>query len=199
MSVHPKLIALHGAKGAGKDLVGTYLRRLSFDAQFFAFGTRLKAICSVAFDVPMTHFVLDSLKEKPLPNGLTPREIMTRMQGPLKQEFGDDFFAAPLRAAWDNARRVGHHLIVTDLRFPVELRLCRDLDARVIHVLRPDNNLYAPSDHVSEAGLPLGACDLTILNSSTKADLWRVCQDVALRIYGEDDTNLNVPPPHPST
>lgn len=174
MQYSSKLIAIHGLKGAGKDLTSKMLQKYVVNSATFAFGDRLKSICSAAWGVPLSTFYDEALKEKPLGGAhgdMTPRGIMTSMADAIKKQFGGDFFAKSLYTAWAQALRSQRPLIVTDLRHPVELQVCRDLGAIVIHVQRPDPGLYAPSTHVSEQGLPLAHSDLLISNSGTKADL----------------------------
>jgi len=186
MKTSPKLIAIHGLKGSGKDLTASMLRKYVPNSLKFAFGDRLKQMCSVAWDVPLGNFHDETLKEKPLPNGLTPRAMMTGLQGPVKDAFGDDFFAAILREAWAKAKALELSLIVTDLRFPVEMAICRELGASVLKVDRPNNPLYSNFSHVSERGLPVRESDFLLLNPEDKFYLIRQVRAVVEEIWGDD-------------
>jgi hypothetical protein len=184
MQQPPKLIAIHGLKGSGKDLTAKILRKYVLNSDGFAFGTRLKQICSVAWDVPLSKFHSEYDKERTLDYGLSPRDMMTRIQGPLKAEFGEDFFAKSLREAWKASLIARNTLVVTDLRFPVELQLCRDLGAVVVHVQRPPSGLYTPSVHASEQGLPIGPVDTVLDNSKDRAHLMLQVRVLVLRLWG---------------
>lgn len=184
MQQPPKLIAIHGLKGSGKNLTAKMLMKYALNSDAFAFGDRLKSICSATWNVPLSSFHDEALKEKPIHGTMTPRAMMTRMQSPIKQAFGNEFFADFLRPAWANSLKNKRHLIVTDLRFPVELQVCRSLGALVIHVQRPATGLYEPSNHVSEHGLPLADIDRLLDNSRDKPYLLQQVRNVVKDLWG---------------
>lgn len=137
MDYTPKLIALHGLKGSGKDLAARIIQSYVLNSQTFAFATKLKQICATAWDVSLVNFNDETLNELIISGkDLSPRSMMTYMQGALKEAFGNDVFAKGLVPAWSKALSAGKTLIVTDLRFDVELEVCRNLGALVVHVQR---------------------------------------------------------------
>lgn len=189
MQKPPKLIAIHGLKGSGKDLTATMLKKFALNSNTFSFGDKLKSICVAATGISPIHFYDETLKEKPClsPSGAqyTPRNVMTSMQGPLKEVFGDDFFARDVVGEWAVCLKSGRNLIVTDLRFPVELAVLRDLGAHVLHVHRPVST-YSDFSHVSEKGLPLWGFDYLLQNSGDKASLLQEVRTYVQYLWGPD-------------
>lgn len=184
---HPsKLIAIHGLKGSGKDLTASMLQKYILNSERFAFGDKLKRICSVAFDVPLNYFHDEAMKERGVSEWGTPRGLTMQVADTFRSHFGDDFFAHDLRSAWAKAQANGKSLIVTDLRFPVELRTCRKLGAVVVHVQRPATGLYSPSTHSSEAGLPLDYLDSLICNTGTKSMLLAQVRQLICVVWGPE-------------
>lgn len=187
MDYTPKLIALHGLKGSGKDLTARIIQSYVLNSQTFAFATKLKQICATAWDVSLVNFNDETLKERIISGkDLSPRSMMTSMQGALKEAFGNDVFAKDLAPAWSKALSAGKTLIVTDLRFDVELEVCRNLGALVVHVQRDSNDLYTPSDHVSERGLPLEGRYKVLMNSGDQIYLLHQVRGLIEYVWGRD-------------
>lgn len=187
MQYPPKLIGLHGLKGSGKDLSAAMIRKYASNSRCFAFADKLKRMCSVAWSVPLESFYSVALKEEVIPRvGLSPREMMTSMQDVIKARYGEDFFVGEVVGAWEAALRARDSLLVTDLRFHVELQRLREIGAVVVHIGREDKALYRPSTHVSEAGLSGTRWDYVIHNHGDKNYLLRQIRGLVCSIWGED-------------
>lgn len=184
MQQPPKLIAIHGLKGSGKDLTAKMLKKYALNSDTFAFGDKLKRICVAATGIPLLWFYDEALKEAIHEFGLSPRVVMTQMQGPLKDLFGDDFFAIDVVKAWRLSQQKNSSLIVTDLRYQVELKVLRDLGAEVLHVQRPDTGMYTGFTHSSEQGLPLSDLDRLLDNSRDKPYLMQQVRNVVKDLWG---------------
>lgn len=183
----PKLIAIHGLKGSGKDLTASMLMRYVENSIEFSFGRKLKKICAEAFELPLHVFYSEELKETPtVRDGLSPRQMMTGMDKPLKDAFGQNFFAKSLIRVWEDALRHDQTLVVSDLRFPVERDVCDRLGALVVHIQRPPTGLYSDFSHASEAGLPVMPGDFVIDNSSDRTNLLMQVRSLVLHIWGSD-------------
>ena len=186
MQQPPKLIAIHGLKGSGKDLTAKMLRKYAINSDTFAFADKLKKVCSVAWGVPIDHFYSDTLKEVEVRGtGMSPRTMMTSLSDVIKGRYGEGFFVDEVAYRWREALQDRRHLIVTDLRFPFEAARLRDLGAIVIHVERPGNTLYSASTHASEHGLHKRDHDPVIDNSRDKAYLMQQVRNIVRIIWGE--------------
>ena len=192
----PDIIALHGLKGAGKDTVAQMIMKYRPQMKTWAFAHKLKEVCALAFHVPLRHFYDEELKEQCLDftvpgyrhQYVTPRLLMKDMADTLKAKFGADFFAVDLAWAATSKDYAGG-MIVTDLRaYDGEERVMVDrVGARVIHILRPVNDVYAAGDaHGSEKALPVRDGDIIIVNEGTKRDLLLKVRGAIQVIFGQD-------------
>lgn len=167
------LIGIAGKKRTGKDTVADVMMNV-FDApiQYFAFAHHLKAMCHITFGTPMKAFHDPSMKES-LPSKYgTPRGQMITLSDLIKGEYGEDFFVDIVRDQLFSSRLLHpecHH-VVTDVRYPNEAAMIRDLGGVILHVLRETGT---GSDHSSEAGLPIGHRDFVVENTGTIEELER--------------------------
>lgn len=184
-----KLLAITGIKGSGKDTVASMMGHYLQRSRKFAFGTHLKNIAALAFDVPLEVFYEERLKEKVIGEfGMSPRVMVTSLADLLRDKYGDDFFAKRVRHEWALCKDSNRTLLVTDLRAyegGVEEALLRTLGAKVIHVHRPTEDLqYKNYDHHSENMMQVQPGDIVIENASTLCDLLIQVRSILTDLYG---------------
>ena len=164
------LVGITGYKGAGKDIVGSAFTDLGFETVKFA--DCLKGMLSwmlVYRGAPMDdveRMIEGDLKETPTPyfEGKTPREAMQW----LGTEWGRDLIGPDV---WKNAFKdaaLSRSLVVcTDMRFPNENNLIKELGGYRIRVTRPDKQPNEFSLHESEAYITSMEVDYEITNDAT--------------------------------
>lgn len=170
------LLGLTGRAGAGKDTVAEHLTA-EFNTLRYAFALPIKAGLMSMLGLEWEDIEDRERKEAPIPwLGRSPRELMQT----LGTEWGRQIVAPDL---WVRlARRVIEEaiaspeffyapgLVISDVRFPEEAALIRELGGFVVH-LRREGGPGAVREHASEQGLPFVAGDLVIYNASTVEEL----------------------------
>jgi hypothetical protein len=175
------LIGISGKKRTGKDTVARMLRASmpDDDVVFMAFADHLKSICSVAFDVPIQAYYDQDKKESWRGEFGTPREQMIKLADAIKREYGHNFFVDFVRhrisETWKE--HPGIPIIVTDVRYPAEATMIRDLHGIIMHV---DRNTGEHSDHSSEAGLVREPQDIVLDNNGSIDNLLNLVRFVYL-------------------
>jgi energy-coupling factor transporter ATP-binding protein EcfA2 len=165
----PKIIALTGAKGCGKDTTARILHEAYHES-----GKR--RVRPIAFADPIKHEVMrifglpliadyDAFKRSTLNyNGGTiqgrqvVREIgmmMRRYDVNQFVEYVDDKIQQDPDAIW----------VLTDLRFDNELIHLQNLGAKIVKIDRPIGNMI--DTHITERGFDNSICDIIIENKAT--------------------------------
>ncbi len=165
----PKIIALTGAKGCGKDTVADIL----IDAYYAPVDRRLRR---VAFADPIKHEVIkifglktimeyDAFKRSTIQfnNGMVEGRHVVREIGMLMRrydvnqfvEYVDERIASDDSAIW----------VITDLRFDNELIHLQNLGAKIVKIDRPLGNTI--DTHITERGFNNSICDIIIENKAT--------------------------------
>lgn len=162
------IIALCGKKKAGKSTVAGMLETElthSHMVYTFAFGDILKKICSAVSGMPLVSYYDQELKESVRSDKHgTPREQMFKWERILKDNFGESFFSEVIEGQLKHlADDEDLALLVTDLRFPQEEAMLRGMGAKIIHIVRDTGE---SCDHPSEAGIPVQAHDIILVNDT---------------------------------
>lgn len=173
----PLLIACHGLPGAGKDAFARFLLENHLDCNWerIAFASPLKRGLSTMLNIPMEDIENPAIKNEP--NYKFGRSIRHMAQS-LGTEWGrnlihDNLWVEIAREEITSRLNRGINVIVTDLRFPNEVDLIRELGGYVIHIIRNDNPHVVASlnsglkSHPSDSSLPAGSVDFTIENNDT--------------------------------
>ena len=192
------VIALHGARGAGKDTLADYLES-RFGFIKIAFADALRESCAKAWGVPIDIFTARGLKDKPnssllinecLDRGFyewvvthpetnrgtfsqqTPRKILQQYSDYIKSIHGKYYYCLKLqRLLLDNTHR---NYVVSDCRYHQEAAMIDDL-AR--ETLFSDTRVYKVSrgdlnnpvdTHSSEIVLSDAILDGEIFNTGSK-------------------------------
>lgn len=145
-------VGLTGRKRSGKNTAGAAFENMGFESMSFAMPIKLMLASLLEYqgvDPAIIYRMLDDdLKEVPTPylQGKTPRQAMQT----LGTEWGRVMIGDTL---WSDALiRASHgydNVVVTDVRFPNELKALNEKGAFIYRVVRPDNPA-GNDDHPSE-------------------------------------------------
>ena len=165
------VVAICGYKETGKTEAG---KILAFKHGFkeINFAGALKRQCSLAFNTPSVFF--NKKKNEPLPKypDLTGRKIMQEVSEKYKElapRIWVDRWLSSLAAS------LSDKIVVTDLRFPIELEMIRQFDRNLIIKVVKDDVLYEDT-HVSEKGFLDADVDVLIPNNSSVEELHRIVE-----------------------
>jgi len=157
--MYPKLIALTGFKGSGKDESALALTGYTR----YGIADPVKEICAIAFGLTEEEMTGDRvLKEKGLDRW--PYESPRR----LMQQVGTDLFRTLWPDVWVQAMRrhilnhEGQFIVISDLRFPNECEAVHQLGGIVVRVVRTDQP-ESLDPHPSERYIPQLPVDHEIL------------------------------------
>jgi hypothetical protein len=169
------VIGLTGRKGSGKDTAASVLVR-DYGFGLVKFADPLKNMLSALFayqgasEDEIYRMLEGDLKEVGVDylQGKTPREAMQT----IGTEWGRNLIGENI---WTDAakRRIAlcHDAIVTDLRFPNELRILRELGAITVRIVRPSLYANSFSAHPSEQFIDEMEVDAEIINDGSEREL----------------------------
>lgn len=171
----PRIIAICGYAGHGKDSIGDMLfREHNFARMAFADPMRrmLEALLSIA-GLPSSYIYDRQLKEQEIPGlGFSYRQLAQTLgtewaRKCLSEDFWVRTMAQRVNAAVNAARNP--NVVITDLRFPNEEAWLRTIGAVIVKVSRP--NMPAVRVHESEAYVAGIKEDIHIFNDGSLLDL----------------------------
>lgn len=165
----PKLIAIAGKKGSGKSTVANILS-IKYNYTHIAFSDPLKQAAAALFQ--LTHEQLNDKKEEIDPRwGVSPREIMQFLGTDLIRnqcnrliKTEETVFVANMRIRIEELLKQNGRVVISDLRFPDELKMLIDLGACLIHV---DRHLVQMDEHPSEHALDDYEWEHRIINNGS--------------------------------
>lgn len=196
---HKLILYLAGEKGVGKDTLAELLIN-KYNFPKVSFATKLKKLCSKAFDLPIEYFDNTTLKDELLPKPaiLTDRiakfcvkyakivtgkdvvfpknfkkaELTTPRQ--IMQIIGTDVFRSWDKNFWINLVELPTKCVVTDARMPNERQYLKSHGGVGVRVKRVLNLENETSKHESECLLGNDSeYDVVVTNDSTKHQLLR--------------------------
>lgn len=181
-----RVIAIHGLKGTGKDTVGKHLAA-QYGYTSVAMAAKLKTFLELmnplVYGINGTPQRLNHLLrfrctgwDEAKRRHVGVRSLLKSAGESMKYIFGEDIWVSELlrsielynQQQWPHVER----LVITDLRFPVELKKLREAfgeDLMTVKILRAG---HLPDGHSSEAGLPNELFDFILANDSTLDDLY---------------------------
>ena len=186
-------IAVCGRRGSGKDSIAEILCK-HYQFENYKFARPLKTAVASLFNLDPDH-VDGSLKDVVHPRwGITPRLMMQWFGTEVMQHGLNSIAPGTGRTFWSNhlklelqSRVSTTNVVVSDLRFPHELQMLRELfqdrliTLRVVRELSVDEGIGEIGEagevrsfgdsHESEAGAMNLAVDAEILNTGTLAEL----------------------------
>jgi hypothetical protein len=172
-----KLLGIAGKKRSGKDTVASIIFEQYPNVQVMAFATRMKDICASTFGVPIALFYDQSVKEIKISGWkMSPREMMTTMDGAIKGTYGADFFVRVIQQEYERLNALDYPdspniLIITDVRFDAEAEWLKSVGGKIIQVTRPTDEKTDHSTHWSETGFNKKHIDYVINNDSSLDNL----------------------------
>lgn len=170
-----RLIGMHGFAGTGKDTVAQILsdhgyHRVAFATPILESLSTLNPIVSVDSMGRMLRFN-DVLEMEGYEEAKKTLEFRRLMQV-FGTDVGRDLFGENV---WvDQAKKkMGPKgkFIITDVRFPNEVKMVKSLGGTLVKILRPG---YTPvNEHISDSGLPDRLFDRILINDGSIEDLRR--------------------------
>ena len=180
---HPILIGLAGKKRSGKDTVAEYLRRkLGFVQMSFAFP--LKQALKALFLLSDEQLNGDKKEDVDEYWGVSPRflmqkfgtEIIRTHANLLVPGIGSEFWTRRLQMEYERQyKNQGVPVVVSDVRFPNEAALIREMGGIVIYIDRP--SLPSVDTHASEQSMSPSEAEFVIENNTTIPDLYDKVED----------------------
>lgn len=174
------LIGICGKKRTGKDTLALILSKLLKEQGTFSgiihFADHLKQVAAKLTGVEVHYFFNDDLKDVVLPEwGMTPRDILMKIDKGLIPQFGGALFVRPVAGAHDLFQKgfSNRATLIADVRFDRETQWLRANNAIMLH-LQKDTGLE--SADYSEAGVPILFNEYVIDNNGTLEDLERQVQ-----------------------
>lgn len=177
----PRLIGVTGRKYNGKDTIANYYTQKHNFVQL-SFAGPLKDICELLFDFNYEQ-LHGSLKEVPDDNwfNLTPRQVLQfvgtemfrNMMGDLTPELEGNFWILCLKNKIKKLQKnkPDIHIVISDVRFPNELDLIKELGGVSLRVVRPSHNIKNNDTHESEILIDKLDVDIEIINDGNIAEL----------------------------
>lgn len=184
----PKLLAITGLAGSGKDTIADYLWE-EYGYLKIAFADPLKAAAAAMFGLDVEAFYDRELKERPVePWGTTPRRLLQLLgTEATKPVFGPDIWIKRFGISYDMVRETDD-VVIPDCRFNLEAEAIRAMGGVVVHLVRPGAG--APGEaaqHVSEAGVDILPQDYVLSNDGTLEDLYGKVETLLLMLEAGDE------------
>ena len=183
MNRAPTIIGFGCEARVGKDTAAQYLDD-KYGYRRAGWADNLKKAAGVVFGFTEAQLYGD-LKEVIDPNwGFTPREALQRMgTEAMRVTFGDDIWVQSL----ERTLVKGGRWVITDCRFPNEVRAVHRMGGIVVRIVRPDGPGVrgGVERHPSETAL-LGwlGWDATIVNDGTLEEMYRQLDRLIEGNYG---------------
>jgi len=195
------IIGLCGNKRVGKDTFADHLIFKYKTVDKCSFAGPLKEACRIMFC--LSDEQLDGkLKETIDPRwGLSPRQIfqtfgtdLVRHQfsklvpGTKTAEIGDSFWVYRFKIWYETWRKENPNkcLVVTDIRFPDEHKILKEMGAIIVKINRPSSSYI--DNHISEQYVNQVIGDYDISNSETIDEYKKKIENLYIRIQ-EDSSN----------
>lgn len=174
------LIGIMGRKQSGKDTVGKYFVE-KYGFKRLAYADTLKEVCKIIFGLTDEQVYGNEKKEiKDKYWNHTPREILQKVGTELFRDtlskelehIDKDIWVRSIEKTILNDIKKGFNkFVITDVRFQNELDFINNNNGITIKVVRPSIIKYI--DHISESFTDIMNADITLINDSNIANLYR--------------------------
>jgi len=185
----PIVIGLCGKARSGKDTVGFYLKDKY-------------QLSKVAFADILKHFLIDFIgltyeqcygdqKEILIPKyNKSPREILQWFGTDVMRSLYDDIWVEAifnkLKSGYYENNIIKNGFVITDVRFPNEVRFINLLGGKVVHVIRPNQEEIKSNQHSSETSIDIEDNEFILMNDGTIEDLEKEVDDMITSFRGEE-------------
>lgn len=163
----PKIIALTGSAGSGKDTFANAIKTQKENVEIFAIVKPLKDACKILFNFTDEQLYDPILKETVDERWhQTPREILQWLGTNVLRTFIHEyFFLFGLKQRIDASK--ADIIVISDTRFDNEAQFIKLLGGKVVKIDRIGGPTSKHSSHSSEQGISQELIDLTIINDDT--------------------------------
>jgi hypothetical protein len=178
------IIGITGKKRSGKDTAGSRLHD-KYNFKRYSFADPIKKAAMEMFDFD-TEQMWGSTKEVVDPRwGISPREVL--------QILGTELFQYDIHKHTDKLKHIGRdiwafrfkiwrdkhplsNVVITDVRFPHEVKIIRELGGQIWKVVRP--SLADNDNHASEREMDsITDIDITIVNDGSIDKLYKAVDE----------------------
>lgn len=183
------IVGITGRKGHGKDALGAEFVRLSYRRDYFAAPIKAAIKLMLNMSDEQVHGSVEHKEAVDDRYGITPRWAMQS----LGTEWGRDMIHEDVWAVSCLSRiETSDHedWVVTDTRFPNEVRILRAHGATLVRIRRPNADTGQFENHPSEDQIDNLAVDIEVINDGTLAQLEGVARAIS---KGLADGSLNTP------
>lgn len=177
----PKVIAVVGRSRSGKDTATAMIRSMFGHVhKVVRFSAPIKTAAAALFDLDEDE--LDGVQKDiinpkccALIHGRlegSPRTVMVRLSNNMMRDYGDDFFTRKLFAAYDSGCLGSDHIIIPDVRYPLDVLEALKRGGLVIKVdraLAHGGTCHVWEDHIDS----LSGVHDTVANNGSPADMER--------------------------
>lgn len=187
-SARLRLIGIIGKAGSGKDTIGDHIKK-TYNGVGYAFADPIKEITRTLFLFDNEQLYGSKKEVVDERWGITPRESFQKIGTNIMQFAIYGFLPGlidnvPVRQFWVHHFKLWYNdfiskpenndkiIVVTDVRFPHEADIIKELNGLLIKVYRPDLNINTEVyQHSSETSSGNIVSDVTIVNDKTIDDL----------------------------
>jgi hypothetical protein len=183
----PRIIGITGKKFNGKDTLGIYLSKYGY--QRMAFADPLKEVIKNIFNFNDAQLYGED-KERIDENWkISPRSAMQfigtdlfrHQMNKLMPDIGNEIWIKVIKRQIEDIwkQNPNQKIVLTDLRFPNEINLIKELNGIIIRVKRKIDDTYSSIDndfivvHESETYIDVLEVDYDFDNNKTKTDLYK--------------------------
>lgn len=155
------LVGFHGHKGSGKNFAAGQMRLRSNNSIELAYAQPLKEMLMAGLSLTEEQLNTDLKEVSDERYGASPRELMQSLgtewgRGMVSDYIWVQALRSKIKNNWDK-----NAIFVTDVRFPNEAQLIRDMGGTVVHI----HTIKETSDeHSSENQLPVLEEDILVIN-----------------------------------
>lgn len=190
MNKLPKIIALCGYKGSGKDTVAEYLVK-NYKYNHYKISEKLKEGIKLLFNLNDDDLERnkDEINDK---WGIEPRKIMQFIGTDMFQYKLQELFPTIEKSFWikslftdeliNKIANEDHRIVISDLRFLHEYNLISNICVSYSILKIQNDNLEKNDNHISENefnNIPINA---VILNNSNKQQLYNNIDNIAFKM-----------------
>lgn len=162
----PKLVGIAGKAGTGKDTLADFLVYRHGYIKY-AFADPIKNMVSSMLGLPTAYWLDRDWKEAELIGlGTSPRKLAQTLGTEWGRDVEKGIWLKLFTREWETRyKNIPQGVVISDIRFDNEAKLCRSLGGCVVNLTRP--GAAAVATHSSEAGIRRNKRNVDIVNTGT--------------------------------